>query len=216
VSKYVKFTYERARANIGAFDKLAELNACRRKLLELRLIGVDSNGVGFGNLSVRDGATTDFYITGSATGAVSELTSAHCARVVAYDFAKNWLGYEGSAIPSSEALTHAAIYEADPTACAIIHFHDAILWATLLERVPTSSKGVSYGTPEMAYEIMRLFKVGGVRRRKLFVMAGHEGGIVAFGKNLEEAFDVVMREGKGSSPCIENGFHERTSAPHEG
>jgi L-ribulose-5-phosphate 4-epimerase len=216
VSNYVKFTYERARVAIGAFDKLAELNTWRRKLLELGLIGVDSNGVGFGNLSVRDGATTDFYITGSATGGLPALACAHCARVVAYDFEKNWLRYEGSAIPSSEALTHAAIYEADPTACAIIHFHDAILWATLLERVPTSSKGVSYGTPEMAYEIARLFKVSDVRRRKLFVMAGHEGGIVAFGKNLEGAFEIVMRERKGSSPCIENGFHERTSARHEG
>ena len=27
-------------------------------------------------------------------------------------------------------------------------------------------------------------------------MAGHEGGIVTFGKNLEDAFDVVMRERK--------------------
>jgi len=215
MSKYVKFTYERARPDIGAFDELAELNAWRRKLLELRLIGVDSNGVGFGNLSVRDGATADFYITGSATGGLSELASRHCARVVAYDFAKNWLRYEGSVIPSSESLTHAAIYEADPTACAIIHFHDAILWATLLERVPTSSKGVCYGTPEMAYEIIRLFKVSNVRSRQLFVMAGHEGGIVAFGKNLKEAFDVVMRERKGPSPCFENGFHERTSARHE-
>lgn len=197
MSKYVKFTYERARADIGAFDGLADLNAWRRKLLELRLIGVDSNGVGFGNLSVRDGATADFYITGSATGALSELASAHCARVVSYDFAKNWLRYEGSVIPSSESLTHAAIYEADPTACAIIHFHDAILWATLLERVPTSSKDVSYGTPEMAYEIMRLFKVRDLRRRKIFVMAGHAGGIVAFGKNLEVAFDVLTREQKG-------------------
>ena len=213
--KYVKFTYERARADIGAFDGLADLNAWRRKLLKLRLIGVDSDGVGFGNLSVRDGATTDFYITGSATGALPELALAHCARVVAYDFAKNWLRYEGSVIPSSESLTHAAIYEADPTACAIIHFHDAMLWATLLERVPTSSKDISYGTPEMAYEIMRLFKVGDVRCRKMFVMAGHEGGIVAFGKSLEEAFDVVMRERKGSSPCVQNGFHERTSARHE-
>ena len=215
VSKYVKFTYECARADIGAFDGLFDLNAWRRKLLELRLIGVDSNGVGFGNLSVRNGAT-NFYITGSATGALPELALAHCARVVAYDFAKNWIRYEGSAIPSSESLTHAAIYEADPTAYAIIHFHDAILWATLLERVPTSSKDVSYGTPEMAYEIMRLFKAGDVRRRNIFVMAGHKGGIVAFGKNLQEAFDVVMREREGSFPCIENGFHERTSTRHEG
>ena len=54
----------------------------------------------------------------------------------------------------------------------------------------------------MAYEIMRLFTVSDVRRREIFVMAGHEGGIVTFGKNLEDAFDVVMRERRESSPCI--------------
>jgi L-ribulose-5-phosphate 4-epimerase len=109
VSKYVKFTYERARADIAPFDALAELNARRRKLLERRLIGVDSNGVGFGNLSVRDGVSGTFSITGSATGGLPELTPTDCVRVVAYDFATNWLRYERAAIPSSESLTHAAI-----------------------------------------------------------------------------------------------------------
>ena len=64
MSHYVKFTYECARTDTAPFDALAELNACRRKLLQQRLIGVDSNGVGFGNLSVRDGANGNFYITG--------------------------------------------------------------------------------------------------------------------------------------------------------
>ena len=193
MSHYVKFTYQRARADIAPFDALAELNACRRKLLEQRLMGVDSNGVGFGNLSVRDGSTTNFYITGSATGGLPELTLTDCVRVVAYDFARNWLRYEGAAIPSSESLTHAAIYESDPSISAVIHCHDSDLWATLLDRAPTTSKSVAYGTPEMAYEIMRLFKISDVRSRKILAMAGHEGGIVTFGKNLEDAFDVLMR-----------------------
>ena len=60
MSKYVKFTYDRAGAEIARFDSLAELNAYSRKLLEQRLIGVDPNGVGFGNLSVRDGASRNF------------------------------------------------------------------------------------------------------------------------------------------------------------
>jgi hypothetical protein len=76
------------------------------------------------------------------------------------------------------------------------------LWATLLDRAPTTSKSVAYGTPEMAYEIMRLFTMGDVRSRQIFVMAGHEGGIVTFGKDLENAFDVVMRQRRESSPCI--------------
>ena len=109
MSKYVKFTYDRAGAEIARFDSLAELNAYRRKLLEQHLMGVDSNGVGFGNVSVRDGMSGNFYITGSATGGLAELTPTDCVRVVAYDFVRNWLRYEGAAIPSSESLTHAAI-----------------------------------------------------------------------------------------------------------
>ena len=57
-------------------------------------------------------------------------------------------------------------------------------------------------TYQMAYEIMRLFKGTDLRSRKILVMAGHEGGIATFGKNLEDAFDVVMRERRESSPCI--------------
>ncbi len=63
-------------AEIAPFGGFVEFNAYRRKLLQLRLIGVDSNGVGFGNLSIRDGATNNFYITGSATGGIPELTLA--------------------------------------------------------------------------------------------------------------------------------------------
>jgi len=75
----------------------------------------------------------------------------------------------------------------------VIHCHDSALWAMLLDRVPTTSKTVAYGTPEMAYEIIRLFQISDVRSEKIFVMAGHQAGIVTFGKNLEEAFQVLMR-----------------------
>jgi L-ribulose-5-phosphate 4-epimerase len=184
---------------ITRFGKLAELNACRQKLLQLGLIGVDANGIGFGNLSIRDGATQKFYITGSATGGIPELTLADCARVMAYDFDKNWLRYEGSAIPSSESLTHAAVYESDAKAGSVIHCHDSKLWAALLNKAPTSSKAVDYGTPEMACEVTRLFKVTDVQSTKILVMAGHEGGIVAFGKDPEEAFVALMRERREKS-----------------
>jgi ribulose-5-phosphate 4-epimerase/fuculose-1-phosphate aldolase len=196
VSQYVKFTYECTRAEIASFDQLAELNECRRKLHELRLIGVDSNGIGFGNLSTRDGATGNFYVTGSATGGLAELTLADCVRVVAYDFEHNWLRYEGAAIPSSESLTHAAIYQADPMVSAVIHCHDSVLWATLLGRVATTAQAAAYGTPQMAYEIIRLFDSADARTRKIFVMAGHKGGIVAFGENFEDAFAILTRERK--------------------
>jgi L-ribulose-5-phosphate 4-epimerase len=215
VSQYVKFSYERVGAEIAPFDQLTELNECRRKLRELHLIGMDSNGIGFGNLSVRDGATNNFYVTGSATGGLSKLTLADCVRVVAHDFERNWVRYEGSAIPSSESLTHAAVYECDPMTSAVIHCHNSNLWATLLDRAPTTSKSVAYGTPEMAYEIMRLFKTSGVRTGNILVMAGHEDGILAFGKNLQDAFEVIMREQKTPPPCIKNSFPERIPVRHD-
>ena len=202
MSHYVKFTYQCARIDLAPFSGLPELNACRRKLLDQHLLGVDSNGVGFGNLSVRDGATRNFYVTGSATGGLPELTPTDCVRVVEYDFARNWLSYEGTAIPSSESLTHAAIYESDPAVSAVIHCHESALWRNLRDRVPTSSKAVVYGTPEMAYEIARLFDTTDLRSREILVMGGHESGIVTFGKNLEDAFEVLMRERSESSPCI--------------
>jgi hypothetical protein len=69
----------------------------------------------------------------------------------------------------------------------------------------------------MAHEIMRLFEVSDVRSKTIFVMAGHQDGVIAFGKNLEDAFEVLMPERKASSSsCIENGFHERISGRHEG
>lgn len=194
MSDYIKFVCECAAAEIISFDRLAELNACRRKLLRIRLTGVDANGVGFGNLSVRDGV--NFYITGSATGGIPEVALADCARVLEYDFKSNWLRYEGTVMPSSESLTHAAVYESDARAGAVIHCHDTKLWGALLSEAPSTSEAVEYGTPAIACEVMRLFKITDVQRRKIFVMAGHEGGIVTFGKDLEEALAVLMREWK--------------------
>jgi L-ribulose-5-phosphate 4-epimerase len=194
VSEYIKFSRERVAAETTSFGGLAELNAYRRKLLDFHLIGVDPNGIGVGNLSVRDGATDDFYITGSATGGIHELTLADCAKVVACDFERNCVRYGGSALPSSESLTHAAIYKSDATAGAIIHCHDSRLWVGVLNEAPTTSKAAAYGTSEMANEITQLFTRTDVQSRKVVVMAGHEAGILTFGNDLEEAFAVLMRE----------------------
>jgi hypothetical protein len=75
------------------------------------------------------------------------------------------------------------------------------LWATLLDNAPTTSKSVTYCTPEMAYEIVRLFEVSDVRSKKIFAMAGHEDGIVTFGKNLQAAFGVLMHARELPQPC---------------
>jgi len=190
----VKFTCQQVPIEISRFAGFAELNRYRRKLLALGMIGVDASGVGFGNLSIRNGATSQFYITGSATAGISELIPTDCAKVVAYDFARNWLQCEGSTVASSESLTHAAVYESDPTARAVIHCHDMKLWAALLEKAPTTPKRVEYGTSEMAHAVRRLFEATDVEKRKIFVMAAHDGGLVTFGRDLQEAFGILKGE----------------------
>lgn len=187
----VKYKCEQVPIEIPRFAEFAELNRYRGKLLDLGMIGVDASGIGFGNLSVRNGATSRFYITGSATAGIPELTPADCARVVAYDFERNWLQCEGATVASSESLTHAAVYESDPTARAVIHCHDMKLWAALLDKAPTTPNRVEYGTPEMAYAVRRLFEATDVEKRKIFVMAAHDGGLVTFGKDMQEAFGIL-------------------------
>ena len=193
----IKFKCDRVVVELSRFAGFDDLNEYRRKLLRLGTIGIDTNGVGFGNLSVRNGATSRFYITGSGTGKLLELTPADCARVVAYDFARKWLQSEGVTVASSESLTHAAIYESDPTTCAVIHCHDMKLWTALLHKVPTTPEKVEYGTPEMACAVRGLFDNTDVRKKKIFLMAGHKGGVVAFGRDLRSAFAQLTRSKKG-------------------
>jgi ribulose-5-phosphate 4-epimerase/fuculose-1-phosphate aldolase len=189
----IKFSCEHVPTPLAEFGGFAELNACRRKLLQLRMLGVDGNGIGFGNVSVRDRGTPDFYITGSMTGALPQLRLADCAKVTAFAFSRNWVRCEGETVASSESLTHAAVYESDETASAVIHGHNAELWERLRDRVPTTSADVEYGTPGMAHEVQRLFQNTEVRQRRLFVMGGHRDGIVAFGGTLNEALAVLQR-----------------------
>ena len=189
----VRFTCEHVMEEAAPFAGFNELNACRRKLLQLRLIGTYPNGISFGNLSIREGASDRFYITGAGTGGKPELTTADLARVTAYDFGKNWLRCEGTIIASSESLTHAAVYESDLDAAAVIHCHDIKAWGSLRGKVPTTSANADYGTAALANEVRRLFRETDVKRRRIFVMTSHEGGIITFGKNLEDAFDIVLR-----------------------
>ena len=161
-------------------------------------MGVDSNGVGFGNLSVRDGVAGTF---------TSRFSDGWSARIDA-GLVQSWRRFRKELAPLRRhcdsfigIVDACAIYESDPSTSAVIHCHDSDC-GRRFSIAPTTSKSVAYGTPEMAYEIMRLFKVSDVRSRKIFVMAGHEAGIVTFGENLEDAFDVLMRERRESWPCI--------------
>ncbi len=170
----------------------AELNQWRDKLYQLNFIGQYDNGIGFGNISIRDEQPEYFIISGTQTGGIPHLTEKYYTKVTEFDWEKNLVTCVGSIQASSEALTHAALYVANPEIKAVIHIHRLSLWEALINKVPTTNINFAYGTPEMAQEIMRLCQEARTNKLKIIVMSGHKEGIITFGKNLTEAGDILL------------------------
>lgn len=189
---YIKFNCHWIKDKAVDNGLIEELNIWRDKLYSLKLVGAYPNGIGFGNISIRLN-DKNFLITGSATGNHHQLTNKHYTKVTSYNFAKNTLTCNGPIQASSESLTHAAVYEANKEINAVIHIHHKNLWDKLLQIIPTTSPSVEYGTPQMAMEIHRLFKETDLNEKKILVMAGHEEGIISFGKDLEEAGNLILK-----------------------
>ena len=188
----VKFNCEHVRVALEKFAGFDELTGCRRELLARGWIGVDENGIGFGNLSVREGDTARFFITSSGTAAKRELTPADHAHVADFDFQRNWLRCEGLGVASSESLTHAAVYKSRVHARAVIHIHDLALWTRSTHAIAATSADVEYGTCEMAREICRLLVEATPANLRVFRMAGHRGGLIAFGATPRDALQALI------------------------
>ena len=189
---YVKYQCNWINSEPMGFDKIAELNKWRNKLYKLGLIGEYDNGIGFGNISIRDCQPEQFIVSGTQTGHLSVLSEQHYTKVTNFDLEENSLTCCGPIKASSESLTHATLYQANKTVNAIIHIHHLELWQELMYKVPTTDKDVAYGTPEMAKEIIRLFKEDDLIKTQILVMSGHEEGIISFGKNLEAAGKILL------------------------
>ena len=175
------------------FDYSA-IEVARTQMFKRNWIGHDKNyDVGFGNISQRL-EDHQFIISGTQTGHLEQLSPNEYTTVTQYNIDKNTLTCEGPVKASSESLTHAAIYEQNTSIKCIVHIHQADFWNRLLtENKGITNPSITYGTPEMADEINRLFKEEDILSRPLIAMAGHLGGIISFGKNFEEATQILER-----------------------
>ncbi len=181
---------------------LAELNAWRRILVLLQVIGATPtryDGYGFGNISRRlepwraPSHLRRFAITGTQTGAVPDLTPEHYVVVEECYPERNLTVAQGPIRPSSESMTHGAVYALDSRIRWVMHGHSPQIWRAA-ERLalPVTSADVAYGTPEMSAEVARLWRTTDVRQRRIFSMGGHEDGFVTFGRTAEEAGQVLL------------------------
>jgi ribulose-5-phosphate 4-epimerase/fuculose-1-phosphate aldolase len=189
---YIKYSLEQIDGDAPSHPNLKELDSVRTTLHDLGLIGVYPNGIGFGNLSIRAGADKSFVISGSATGKDRELGFDGYAKVTNFDIKNNSVTSIGKVPASSESMTHGSIYESKKSCNCVIHIHNKKMFDIMLEKnfAHTSSK-VAYGTPEMAKAISKLVKkVEGTSG--IFVTAGHDEGIIAFGESISTVSLLVI------------------------
>lgn len=187
----IKYTGVHHPAPPPVHSLLDELGALRTDLFDLKLIGVTSQGVGYGNLSVR-GQGAAFVITGSGTGAVRVLSPAGYCLVTACYVDSNSVESAGPVPASSESMSHAAVYEARADALCVAHIHSSTLFARLLaQHIPRTPAEAAYGTPGMARAISRL-AAAMPSETGLLVMTGHQDGILAFGPNIASVRHTLM------------------------
>jgi len=180
----IKYGVEHISDESPKFNGYKKLEALRLRLFTLGLIGVQ-DGIGYGNISSRE-SKSSFFITATQTGELKELSEEFYTYISSYDFEKFSVRSMGKYKPSSEALSHAMIYEIDPEINAVIHIHSKALWEFMKENNSLFTEA-EYGTIGMVKEIASLYKGKNPFEESIFVMRGHEDGVIAFGKSVDDA-----------------------------
>lgn len=189
---YVKFAVHLTEGDLPVCPGLDRLNEVRTELHDLGLIGVLPDGVGYGNVSVRLKDSDQFMISGTATGAKRELALTDYCRVDSFDIRRNEVFCTGRIKASSESMSHGAVYQANPAITCVIHIHSPAVFRFMLDNgYPKTSEQAAYGTPEIAEETVRLVRDTGAAQG-LFVMAGHENGVIAYGTDIELARQLLL------------------------
>jgi ribulose-5-phosphate 4-epimerase/fuculose-1-phosphate aldolase len=172
-----------------------EINWARALLLEKKYIGVGCDGVGYGNLSVRH-ENSGFLITGSQTSHCARLSVREIALVKSWNLENNFIEAEGETSPSSESLTHGAIYQSCPTIKAVIHIHQLRLWKIKSENMLATPPQLEYGTQSLAQSILQLLKnqkTSASPPKLGITMTGHEGGLLFWGQDILAAYRKIQQ-----------------------
>lgn len=184
-------------------DLACTLIAWREIMARLNLVGQDParyDGAGYGNLSARVGprgvgrGRRAFLITGTQTSGLGAIGLESFCLVSRYRPEANWVASSGPIRPSSESMTHGAIYDLSPTIRFVFHAHAPVIWRRAGPlRLPTSDPSIEYGTPAMAAEVGRLHRSTALAELRCLAMGGHEDGVISFGRTAEEAGEAMMR-----------------------
>ncbi len=194
----IRFAYDLKApgSQVASEDMLQQIRAWREILVRLGGVGQTPEryqGLGFGNLSARDPEQPEeFVITASQTGGVRQLTDDDLTRVVGCNLDRFWVDAEGQQPPSSETLTHAMIYAADPRIEWVFHCHCPELWQVAVQlALPTTALDVDYGSPEMVVAVAELMATHH-SRPLVFATLGHEDGVFACGGTARDTGGLLV------------------------
>jgi len=68
------------------------------------------------------------------------------------------------------------------------------LWKQYKNLWPTTNDKVEYGSKEMVKEIKRLFYEKVLKTDDVFIMGGHQDGLISFGVSLQNALKTLPVE----------------------
>jgi len=188
---YVKYSDEHTIAPAIDAPHWKELNDARTRLHQLGLVGVLPNGVGFGNLSIRI-RENEFLISGTATGEFPVLGNDKYCLVESFDLAQNHVVSSGPVRPSSESMTHGAVFKSNPRVNSVIHVHSRRIFDGMArDHYPATPADAPYGTPEIALAIENCVRdLNGDEGR--IVMLGHDEGVIAYGPSVERTLALIL------------------------
>jgi len=178
------------------------------------LVGQDVTrygGLGFGNLSKRmeDGT---ILITASQTGYLDTLTPEHYARIADFDPGQNLVWSKGMNPPSSETMSHLAVYGSIPAVQFVFHAHCPEIWNAKEDLdLPVTDPAVECGTVEMFFEVRRLLRIRENGQRGILAMGGHTDGLLAWGGTADETgfhlLSLLTRATRFISPMTRRTQH---------
>lgn len=191
----VKYVARHRKAPLPLVPGLSQLDHVRTVLWDKGWIGVTQDGIGYGNLSRRLDEER-FVVTATSTGHLRFLHHSDYAQVESFDLETNTVDSLGEKPPSSESMTHGAIYRARRRARFVVHIHHAKLFDHLLATGrPNTPEDVPYGTPAMAQAVERLLAEHPADPL-LFATRGHPDGVFALGGDLDGILQYIIRTDK--------------------
>ncbi len=165
---------------------------------KMNLIGeYKTTNVGFGNLSKRLLVGEEpFVITGTQTGHYPNLNGMQYCKVTKCNMTKLIIEAVGPIAPSSESLTHHAVYSKNPKINFVFHIHHIQLWNYMLKnKFPNTPEDIDHRSQAMIEAAKKCTQENEVG---IFAISSSEGSVIAYGKNAEDAGKLILETLKKS------------------